>query len=342
MPTKKETTAKTTKAATTKKVVKKITPAKVNDQKELVKKLWQQVEKKSSMFQTVVIVILIILTAMSLLNYTKVNQMDTFTAIEKMEAMKVGGEDNYSMLKKILNHPQQKQQYKDQFETFLEQLGDADVDAPTEVTAPTEAQPAQPEQPTANNGADSANTLTADKVSAITAGYTYGDENATIAIIEYSDIECPFCKRHHDQGTIKQTVENFGGEVKYLFKHFPLSFHANAQKGGEALECLGEQLGADKFYTYLEDVYKGSDTSLTTLTNLATNMGADKTTFEACVSEGRFAQKVKDQMTEGSSMFSVNGTPGNIILNTETGKWKLISWAYPYSEFEKTVKELLE
>ena len=73
-------------------------------------------------------------------------------------------------------------------------------------------------------------------------GYTKGSADAPVTIVEWSDFECPFCARFYTQ-TYGQIVSEYvdSGKVKIIFKHFPLSFHAQAQKAAEATECAGEQ-----------------------------------------------------------------------------------------------------
>ncbi len=61
-----------------------------------------------------------------------------------------------------------------------------------------------------------------------------GDFDALITLVEYSDFECPFCERHYP--TLKKILSDYEGQVKLVYKHFPLGFHPNAQKAAEASE----------------------------------------------------------------------------------------------------------
>mgnify|MGYP003967414105 FL=1 len=69
-----------------------------------------------------------------------------------------------------------------------------------------------------------------------------GDVDALVTIVEFSDYECPFCGKYVEE-TMPQIMENYvdTGKVNYVFRDFPLSFHADAQKAAEAAECAGEQ-----------------------------------------------------------------------------------------------------
>lgn len=93
----------------------------------------------------------------------------------------------------------------------------------------------------------------------IEGSYVLGDPNATVTLVEFSDFECPFCSRHFSQTwpeIKKEYVDT--GKVKVVFKHFPLDFHANAQKASEAAECAGDQ---GKFWEMHELIFVSSGAS---------------------------------------------------------------------------------
>src|SRR3989338_7324058 len=77
-----------------------------------------------------------------------------------------------------------------------------------------------------------------------------GDSQAPVKIVEYSDIECPFCKRFHP--TMQQVMAQYQGKVAWVYRHFPLSFHQNAEKEAEATECANELGGDNKFWEYTD------------------------------------------------------------------------------------------
>jgi len=330
MPTKKnaETSAKKSTPASTN--------ANINEAK-LAKKVWDQMEKKNGMFQTVSIVLLIVVTLLSILNCNANINNDVKSQIEEVEAMKVWGEENYKLLKKIMANEKQQEQYKQQFDLMLQQLEGDSADLGTNTPTPTEPTEPTPSEPEAPAWA----TLTQDTIAAISEGYKMWNADGDILFVEYSDIECPFCRRHHTNGTIKQVMENFDGKVTFMFKHYPLSFHANAQKAAEAAECVAEQLGNDQYFTYVEQAFTNGFDAPADMKSLAVQLGANEGVFTECVDSGKFADKVTGQMNEWLNLFGVRGTPGNVLINKRTWERKLISGAYPYSEFETTINDLL-
>lgn len=250
------------------------------------------------------------------------NFFATYFIIMKIEYSKVWGKDNYEILNKL-----QMDQIK-QVIDYYKQNPDA----------ANEAQDAQ--KPSAN-----ANNVISD-VAALKEGYfTEGNKDADITWIEYSDLECPFCKKLHDSGTKKAVVEKYAGKVNYMFKHFPLDFHKNAQKESEALECMGELVGGEAYFKMKDEIFTrgtagGEGFALDKLPELAAELGADTEAFKTCLDSGKYKDKVIAAMNEGQG-YGINGTPGNLIINNKTGKYEVVSWAQPQSNFESVINKLL-
>lgn len=168
-----------------------------------------------------------------------------------------------------------------------------------------------------------------------------GAANAKITLIEYSDYECPFCGRFHP--TMQQIMEDYDGEVNWVYRHYPLSFHPNAQKAAEASECILEEKGNEAFWVYSDAIFE-TTISLGSLTpdaidEAAEAAGVNMTTFGECLDSGKMAQKVSDQMTSASQV-GVSGTPGTFIV-TEDGAQEFISGAYPLEEVKASIEKYL-
>ncbi len=171
-----------------------------------------------------------------------------------------------------------------------------------------------------------------------------GDRNARVALIEYSDIECPFCKRFHP--TAQQVVDEYKGKVMWVYRHYPLSFHANAQKEAEASECANELGGNDAFWKYVDAIYErttsnGTGFALDKLVPLAVELGLNEAKFKNCLDSGTYAAHVKEDM-DGGTKAGVTGTPGNILLDTKTGKTRLIPGAVPFETIKTAIDEILK
>ncbi len=174
--------------------------------------------------------------------------------------------------------------------------------------------------------------------------HIYGDPDAKISLIEYSDFECPYCKRFHS--TAKSLVDAYPGQVNWVYRHFPLSFHnPGAQKQAEASECAYEQGGDEVFWQYTDAVYArtksgGKGFPLDKLTPLAEELGLDGAAFQDCVDSGRYAARVKEDFDEGREA-GITGTPGNILLHNGTGEAKLEAGAQRLQTLKNKVDEML-
>ena len=75
-----------------------------------------------------------------------------------------------------------------------------------------------------------------------------GNSNAPVVWLEFSDLQCPYCARLHNQGTVKQVLDKYGNNLAYGLKHFPLGFHEHALPAAQILECVAEKVGTGVFY----------------------------------------------------------------------------------------------
>lgn len=158
-----------------------------------------------------------------------------------------------------------------------------------------------------------------------------GNKDAPITIIEFSDIECPFCARFHP--TMQQAVADYPDKVRWVYKHFPLdSIHPYARKASEASECAGDQ---GKFWEYLDKLFENqSQIKPAYLNQLAGEMGLNQSEFDSCLETGKFAGKVNDDYNDGLKA-GVRGTPGNFINGQS------IPGAVPYSQIKAMIDNLL-
>jgi protein-disulfide isomerase len=176
-----------------------------------------------------------------------------------------------------------------------------------------------------------------------------GKKDAPVTIVEFSDYECPFCKRAFTDvlpQLRKEYIET--GKVKLVYKDFPLDFHANAQKEAEAAQCAFDQGGDSAYYQFHDSIFsqtKGNGTglALTELPLIAKKIGLDQSKFQQCLDSGKNEQEVKDDMAEGQKV-GVSGTPSWIIGKSkgDSVKGKLIVGAQPYAALKEVIDSALE
>ncbi len=175
--------------------------------------------------------------------------------------------------------------------------------------------------------------------------HIYGNPDAVVSLIEYSDFECPFCKRFHI--TAKEIVDAYDGRVNWVYRHFPLAFHnPGAQLQAEASECAAALGGNDAFWKYSDTIYErttsnGEGFPVDGLIPLAREIGLDGDAFGNCLKERRYAKRVEEDFEEGVRI-GIRGTPGNILLNNESGTVIPRPGAAPFDTLKQIIDRLLE
>jgi protein-disulfide isomerase len=169
-----------------------------------------------------------------------------------------------------------------------------------------------------------------------------GNKNAKVTLIEYSDYECPFCKNF--EPTIKQIMDTYGDKIRLVYRHYPLAFHANAQKEAEASECVAELGGNDAFWQFSDAIYErttsnGTGFALDKLGPLAAEVGVDQAAFQACLDSGKYEKLVKDSITNGTAS-GVNGTPSTFVVDAK-GNSQLVVGAQPIESFKTAIDQAL-
>lgn len=199
---------------------------------------------------------------------------------------------------------------------------------------------AQQQQPVAQQTGD------LEKMKPVTSeDHIRGDVNAPVKIVEYSDTECPFCKRFHD--TMKQVIDEYGknGKVAWVYRHFPLDqLHSKARKEAEATECAAELGGNNKFWSYLDRLMEitpaNNGLDPVELPKIAEYVGLDKTKFNECLTSGKYAQKIEEHV-QNAQATGGNGTPWSIVVGPKGKKYPL-SGAQPYTSVKQMIESALQ
>jgi len=168
-----------------------------------------------------------------------------------------------------------------------------------------------------------------------------GNPTAPVTLIEYSDFECPFCKSFHP--TVKKVVEESNGQVKWVYRHYPLDeIHpVKARKEAAASECAAELGGNDAFWKFADRFFEltpsNNKTDVdTVLPQIAREIGLDEARFASCLASGRHDRRVQEDY-ENATATGGRGTPWSIIVS-KSGKTYPLSGAQPYA----AVKQLVE
>jgi len=174
--------------------------------------------------------------------------------------------------------------------------------------------------------------------------HIFGNPNAPVSLIEYSDFECPFCKQFH--GTAKELIKTYGGKVNWVYRHFPLPIHnPGAEKEAEASECVNRLGGNDAFWKFADAIYartqsNGNGFALTQLVPLGKEIGLNEKQFKECIDGGKLAARVQEDAEEAAAL-GISGTPANILLRNATGEVALKLGAHTLDTLKADVDRLL-
>src|SRR3989344_1613167 len=156
-------------------------------------------------------------------------------------------------------------------------------------------------------------------------------------MVEYSDFQCPYCALIH--ATLKRIVDESNGEIAWVYRHFPLdSIDSQATPAALASECIAEQLGEKGFWEFAEKIFANQKSmSAAYYTQVAGELGANTTTFNACVASQKHASKIDTDAQEAFDNGG-NGTPFTVVVSG--GKQVPFSGALPYAQIMAVIKNV--
>lgn len=193
-----------------------------------------------------------------------------------------------------------------------------------------------------NNQAATAQSIDIEPVSA-EKDWLRGQPDAKLTVVEYSDPECPYCKRFHS--TMKQVVNNYdGSEVAWAYRHFPISqLHSKAPQEAQAMECAGQIGGEEAFWKFADTLYtetpSNNGLNLDRLSEFAQTAGVDVTAFEKCINSDQYQDVVQAEYQDASQNGG-QGTPYSVIV-TNRGNTYPLPGAVPYQPMTQIIDTIL-
>ena len=157
-----------------------------------------------------------------------------------------------------------------------------------------------------------------------------GPANAPVTIIEFSDYECPFCKRA--EPTVEQVVAAYPDKVRLVYRHYPLPFHKSARPAAEAAACANAQ---GKFWEYHAKLFQNQNQlGADKLAAYADEVGLDKAKFSDCLAKKPYTAAIDKDLADGQKV-GVNGTPAFFING------RMLSGAQPFDKFKEIIDDEL-
>jgi protein-disulfide isomerase len=166
-----------------------------------------------------------------------------------------------------------------------------------------------------------------------------GSEDAPVVIVEFSDFQCPFCKRFHQQ-TLPLIISEYveAGKVRFVFRDFPLTrIHPQAEPAAQAAECADEQGKFWEMHDLLferQTEWSGNPQARAIFESYARELELDEPEFSACLEAGRYAEEIRKDLQDGVR-YGVSGTPAFFINGVK------LEGAWPFGKFIELIEAAL-
>lgn len=177
-----------------------------------------------------------------------------------------------------------------------------------------------------------------------------GNKNAPVTVIEFSDYECPFCKRSFND-VIPNLKKDYidTGKVKFVYRDLPLAFHQNAHKEAQAAECARSQGGDTAYFKYHDQIFtkttsNGTGLALDQLPVIAKDLGLNVSQFQQCLDSDKFKAEVDKDLADAAAA-GASGTPtwfiGKTTANGTIDGTRIVG-AQPYTAFKTVIDQQLK
>lgn len=273
----------------------------------------------------------------SLSGNTSIDPVGIKKAILDVEYDKAGGKERYELMQQAnlmsMTNPKSPNYVSlEQVKTYIASFGSGSTGA-TQATTQQDI---------------SSQVLESSKIAAIVDDAAIeGNKDADILVVEYSDMECPFCiKQYHDTKLWEKLQAQYGDKVKFTFKNNRGVNHPGTEAKALGALCA-QKVGGDKAYTsFYNTVMAGSSNesgvyAVSKLADAAKTAGVDVKKWQSCVDAKEMLAQFTAQTNQAQEL-GLGGTPGTLILNVKTGKYSTVEGAYPYASFTQKIDSLMK
>jgi len=199
--------------------------------------------------------------------------------------------------------------------------------------------------PTVENPKPGTNPEEKEVPAVVASEHILGNPNAQVKIVEYTDLECPFCKQFHD--TMKRVMEKYGpdGKVAWVMRNFPLSqLHPNAPSLALAAECVAELGGNSAYWKFLDEIFRRAPINTQfDFAQMDAAVGAvavNTTQFKSCFESEKHAAKIEKEFNDAVASGG-RGTPFNILVKKD-GTNVPIEGSQPYEVVVAAIEDALK
>ena len=180
------------------------------------------------------------------------------------------------------------------------------------------------------------------KMSVGTGWYAMGRDDAPVTMVDFTDYQCPFCRRFETESFAKLKTEYIDtGKVRFVSRDLPLDFHPNAPAAAMAARCAGDQ---HKFWEMRDAMMLDTATDLgpESILKYGQKTNLEMTAFRTCLSDKKYTEAIKKDTADAGTL-GISGTPSFVIGKTakdEIAGVRIVG-AVPYTVFDSAIKDLL-
>ena len=174
--------------------------------------------------------------------------------------------------------------------------------------------------------------------------YIHGNTWALVSIIEFSDLECPFCIDQHLEWAHLEMVETSSGSINYMYKNFPLPAHKNAGLEAQAAKCVETLEWWEKYLEYIDLIFNNTDWGwegfkIEDLWIFAEKLSVSREDFETCMLNESTKDIVEREFKQWV-MLKITSVPSTLVVNNETGKYTIVSQKIGQKELVEIINEV--
>jgi protein-disulfide isomerase len=172
--------------------------------------------------------------------------------------------------------------------------------------------------------------------------YSIGHADAPVTLVEFGDIQCPFCKRFHTDA-YSELKKNYidTGKVRFVSRDLPLEFHPFALKAAEAARCAGDQ---NKYWELRDALYtNAAPPNDDVIKKAVESLALDAKGFQACLDSDKYKADVQKDASEAATL-QISGTPTFVLAKSAKDKLDglRIVGAQPFAAFQSAIDGLLK
>lgn len=169
-----------------------------------------------------------------------------------------------------------------------------------------------------------------------TDDHVYGDINAPVSIVEYSNYGNAYAPLLHPE--LRTFIRQSNGAVNWVFRHFPLAEEQYAP--AQAAECAYRQGGHDAFWTYFDAFIAVKETTKEMLVDAAVDQNLDKNDFTDCLDDALTRERVVTSMQRGIDEAKIENTPSYIVIHHASGDMRLVEGIVPMDYIAQVIAEV--